>query len=449
MTCRIGIFAPSKKSDQSAKWRVVVSIIATALGPCQRGGSTATPAELITTPRRAPQTLAPSATGRLVFADATTPGLELRVSVDGRRSWSIRYRPKGGTRQRATYGTYPAKSLAEARARALAIAAAAADGIDLPAREEAEREEQRKGEGRPKTVGALVDDYVARHCNVTQRRPRLVERLFENHVKPAIGDLPLTELRRADLVELLDDLQNKKGLRAQVNRVRSQLIAAFGWGIEREYLDVNPAAAIKRRRLETSRDRVLSQDELRAVWTAAEGLEDPSRTLVKAWILTGQRRDEVRCMTWRELDLKNGLWTLPAARSKAKRDHEVPLAPALVALLDGLPRLGPYVFALGKDRPYSGQRRLKAILDRESKVAGWTLHDLRRTCSTGLAELRTAQDTIDRVLGHAAGSLAGTYNRHQYLQEKREALDAWADRVDLIVGDTGAGGKVVVFRPSA
>jgi integrase len=107
------------------------------------------------------------------------------------------------------------------------------------------------------------------------------------------------------------------------------------------------------------------------------------------------------------------------------------------------------VFALGKDRPYSGQRRLKAILDRESKVAGWTLHDLRRTCSTGLAALHVAQDTIDRVLGHAAGTLAGTYNRHQYLQEKREALDAWADRVDLIVGDTGAGGKVVVFRPSA
>src|SRR5215472_11233182 len=150
------------------------------------------------------QTVAPPAAGRLVFADAIAPGLELRVSVDGRRSWSIRYRLKGGTRQRATYGSYPAKSLAEARARALAIAAAAADGINLPAKEEAERDEQRKGEGRPRTVGALVDDYVARHCKVTQRRPLMVERLFENHVKPAIGDLLLTDLRRAELVELLD-----------------------------------------------------------------------------------------------------------------------------------------------------------------------------------------------------------------------------------------------------
>src|SRR5215469_14390864 len=194
-----------------------------------------------------------------------------------------------------------------------------------------------------------------------------------------------------------------------------------------------------------SSDRVLSQEELRAVWKAADGLEDPSRTLVKAWILTGQRRDEVRCMTWRELDLKNKLWTLPAARSKAKRDHEVPLAPMLVALLDSLPRLGPYVFALGKDRPYSGQRRLKAILDRESKVTGWTIHDLRRTCSTGLASLHVTQDTIDRVLGHAVGTLAGTYNRHQYLQEKRRALEAWANWVELIV--SGSGGKVVALRP--
>jgi len=114
-------------------------------------------------------------------------------------------------------------------------------------------------------------------------------------------------------------------------------------------------------------------------------------------------------MAWGELDLRNQLWTLPAARNKAKRDHEVPLAPVLVALLDALPRLGPYVFALGKDRPYSGQRRLKAILYRESKVIGWKFHDLRRTCSTGLASLHVAQDAIDRVLGHAAGTLASTY----------------------------------------
>ena len=141
--------------------------------------------------------------------------------------------------------------------------------------------------------------------------------------------------------------------------------------------------------------------------------------------------------------------TLPAARNKAKRDHEIPLAPTPTALLADLPRLGPYVFALGKDRPYSGQKRLKEILDRDSKVTGWTIHDLRRTCSTGLAALHIAQDAIDRVLGHAAGSLAGTYNRHQYLHEKRQALEAWADRVNLIVGDARSARNVVNLRPGA
>jgi integrase len=251
------------------------------------------------------------------------------------------------------------------------------------------------------------------------------------------------------LVELLDDLQNEKGLRAQVNRVRSQLIAAFNWAIEREYLDTNPAAAIKRRRIEASRDRILSHDEMRSIWEAAEHLEDPSRTLVKTWILTGQRRDEVRCMEWAELDLKNALWALPAARNKAKRDHEVPLAPALVVLLEGLPRVGPYVFALSKERPYSGQKRLKEMLDHKSGVSGWTIHDLRRTCSTGLAALHVAQDVIDRVLGHAVATLAGTYNRHGYAAEKRRALNAWAEHLAFIVSNDRDAGNVFELRPGA
>jgi len=395
------------------------------------------------------QTVAVPAAGRMVYADTGAPGLELRVSVNGRRSWSIRYKLKDGSRQRATYGTYPAKTLADARARALEIAAAAADGLDLPAREAAERDGQRIAAGRSRTLGALLDEYVAKHCKATQRRWELVERMFDSHVKPAIGSKPLLDVRRADLVELLDDLQNEKGLRAQVNRVRSQLIAAFNWAIEREYLDTNPAAAIKRRRIEASRDRILSHDEMRSIWEAAEHLEDPNRTLVKTWILTGQRRDEVRCMEWAELDLKNALWALPAARNKAKRDHEVPLAPALVVLLEGLPRVGPYVFALSKERPYSGQKRLKEMLDHKSGVSGWTIHDLRRTCSTGLAALHVAQDVIDRVLGHAVATLAGTYNRHGYAAEKRRALNAWAEHLAFIVSNDRDAGNVFELRPGA
>ncbi len=394
------------------------------------------------------QSVAPPAAGRAVYIDTEAPGLELRVSAHGGKSWSIRYRPKSGERKRTTYGAYPAISLAEARARAKEIAAAAARGIDLPDAEEREREEQRKDAKRPQTFGDLLDQYVDGHCKPNQRKWKLVERMFDAHVKPAVGKRPLTELRRADLVELLDDLQNEKGLRAQVNRVRSQVVAALNWGVEREYLDANPAAAVKKRKIEASRERVLSDDELRVIWRAANTLSEPSRSLVKAWILTGQRRDEVRCMVWSEVDLGRALWTLPAARNKGKREHEIPLSPAVVALL-GKPRPGKPVFSTDGHRPYAGQKRLKAILDRETGVAGWTFHDLRRTASTGMAALHISQDTIDRVLNHAKATLAGTYNRYEYLEEKRRALEAWAERVAFIVGDARDAPNVVELQAAS
>jgi integrase len=395
------------------------------------------------------ESLKPPAAGRLEIVDSGAPGLVLRATSKGAKSWAIRYTPKGGRQQRASFGTYPAVKLAAARERTRDIAAAAAKGIDLPAQEAREREESARAAERPQTVADLIDEYVERYCKPNQRKWKLTERLFAAHVKPAIGKKPLGELRRADIVELLDDLQNGKGFRAQVNRVRSQILAALNWAVEREYLDVNPAAAVKKRKIEASRDRVLTDDELRAIWRAADALPDPTRSLVKAWILTGQRRDEVRCMLWSEIDLGRAVWTLPAARNKGKRDHEIPLSPAMVALLGALRRRGEPVFTTDGDKPYAGQKRLKVILDRESKVTGWTFHDFRRTASTGMAALHVPQDTIDRVLNHAKNTLAGTYNRHDYLDQKRRALEAWADRVYFIVGEAHASANVVELRASA
>jgi integrase len=350
---------------------------------------------------------------------------------------------------------YPTTSLKAARERTRDIATAADRGIDLPAKEAedqrkavADDEAYRRAAELPQTVGELLDRYVAEYCKTNQRRSGLVERMFENHVKPsALGKRPLAEVRRADVVELLDDLQNKKGFRAQVNRVRSQLLAAFNWAVEREIVETNPAAGIKKRKIEVSRQRVLTDDELRSIWRAAEQLSDPSQSLVKALILTGQRRDEVREMRWSEVDEKRPVWLLPAARNKGKRDHEIPLSPAVVTLLDSLPRLGPFVFTVSGRKPYAGQKRLKAILDRESGVKGWMFHDFRRTASTGMGALHVSQDAIDRVLNHAKGTLAGTYNRHDYLDQKRRALDAWAEHVAFVVGDARDAGNVTRLDP--
>ena len=397
------------------------------------------------------QTVAPPTAGRSVYIDTAAAGLELRVSALGHKAWSIRYRLKDRARRRTTYGAYPAIPLQEARARAKEIAAAAARGIDLPEHEECQREEEEKSAKRPRTVGHLLDQYVEDYCKTNQRRWSPVARMFEMHVKPAIGKKPLIELRRADLVELLDDLQNKKGLRAQVNRVRAQLFAALNWAVEREFLDVSPAAAIRKRVTEAARERALTDTELRSIWRAADQLSEPGRALVKALILTGQRRDEVRCLPWSEIDLGRALWTLPAKRNKGRRTHEVPLSKEVLALLGDRPQPGKGgpVFTINGSTPFSGQKRLKVILDRESGVTGWRYHDIRRTVSTGLAALHVPQDTIDRVLNHAKGRLAGTYNRHQYLEEKRQALEAWSERVAIIVGDGRAAANVVELHSTS
>jgi integrase len=362
------------------------------------------------------------------------------------KAWSTRYRPRGGKRTRSSYGSYPEVTLAEARARAKEIAAAAARGLDLPEQEERQREEQRRAEERPQNLGALIDRYIEQHCRPMQRRPGMVERLFARHVPPRVAATPLIQLRRADLVELLDDLQNKKGLKAQVNRVRAHLIAALNWGVDREYLEVNPFAGVKKRRLEAPRDRVIADREVRAIWRAAETRSATESGFVKALFLTGQRRDEVRCMMWSEVDIDRALWTLPAARNKGKREHEIPLSPAMVELL-GTPRRTVPVFSPNGSRTtYIGSQSLKRFLDRESGVSGWTYHDIRRTVASGLAALHVPQDTIDRVLNHAKGTLAGTYNRHEYLDEKRRALEAWAERVAVIVGDGRNPVNVVELR---
>ena len=389
----------------------------------------------------------PPASGRDIYVDQTDAKLHARlqliVSSSGAKSWSIRYRPRNGKRARVGYGLYPSTTLDAARQRMLEIATAADRGDDLPAQEAEERqrtardaETNRKAAELPQTVADLLDLYVSEYCKTNQRRWGLVERMFESHVKDtALGRKRLVEVDRPDIVELLDELQNKKGLGAQVNRVRSQIIAAFNWAVDRGKMKRNPAAGVKRRKIENRRSRVLTDDELRAIWRAADGIGGPGGPLTKALALIAGRRDEVRCLRRTELDDNRALWLLPAARNKSKRDHLIPLPPIMLALLEALPRRGELVFSVNGEKPYAGQKRLKEILDRDSGVDKWTFHDFRRTASSGMARLGVPQDIIDRVLNHAKDTLSGTYNVYEYLDEKRCALETWSDHVAFSVGE--------------
>ncbi|CDK99965.1 Putative prophage CPZ-55 integrase [Magnetospirillum gryphiswaldense MSR-1 v2] len=386
--------------------------------------------------------------------DLSCPGLMIRVTPNGVKSWSIQYRPKGQAQRKATYGTYPEVSLKDARARAKALTAAAAVGRDLMAEEAAAAAaaiaKAAEDLARSRTVAATVEDYVAGYCRPNQRQWKQTEAMLRNHVVPKIGKKLLVELRRADVVELMDDLQHKKGLTDQCDRVLTSLKHLLNWSVEREWIEVNVAQPIKKRFRSDSRDRVLSGDELKAIWTAAEGLTDPSRSLIKVMILTGQRRDEVREMEWSEVDLERAVWTLPMLRNKGKREHVVPLAPEVKAILEELPRLGNrWVFTAKGTVAYNGMKRLKEILDREAKAAEWEpweFHDIRRTVETGLASLGIGQELRDRVMNHATSGVgAKHYNKHSYLEEKKAALQTWTRYVLKTVG-VDREHNVVVLR---
>lgn len=394
-------------------------------------------------------TAAPPATGRLEITDALAPGLTFRLSADGSSSWCVRYQPRGQNQRRITIGSYvrgntaAGLSLADARARAGAIAAAARRGIDLVVEEAREVARVKRIARAPGTLGALLALYVEKHCKPNQRRWLLTERMLAQHVLPMLGDRSPEDLRRADIAELLDHLKTEKGLNAQVNRVRSQLLAAFNWALEREYVEINPAAGIRPRRIEVPRDRVLNDDELRALWLVAEELPAPSGPFIQMLLLTAGRRDEVRSMRWSELSdpmLRHPslLWVLPGARNKSRRDHHVPITSHMRGALVRQPRIGrtvdALVFTVDGIKAYAGMRALKQRLDRETGITDWVFHDLRRTVRTRLASLGIAREVSERLLNHAAPRLELTYNHHGYEAEKRAALERWGDHLMEIVG---------------
>jgi integrase len=392
------------------------------------------------------QTVKAPPAGRLVVADTEVRGLTVRVTASGTRTFLVRYRlPKQPQRSYTVKGAYPGTSLAEARQRARDIIAAAKRGIDLVVEEQRREPERQRAEATARTVSELVSEYIEKNCRPHHRRWRDVERRLLRHVTPVLGDRPADSVRRADIVELLDGLQHDKGLRQQVNRTRSALSAMFQYAIEHEYVETtNPVVGTRPRKLETDRNRILSDDELRAIWLALDAMPNPGRSFVRALVLTGARHSEVRRLPWAEIN--GDLWTLPAERNKAARDFEIPLSAQMNGLLAAMQKQGPYVFSIdGGEKPWTGTHRFKLALDRQSGVTGWVWHDIRRTVRSKLAELSVPYEIAERVLNHAMTKLERVYNRHSYRQEKAQALQRWADH---LMGLVYADSKVVPLRPA-
>jgi integrase len=339
----------------------------------------------------------------------------LIVQPSGSKSWAVRYRYGGKTRK-ATLGSYPVCDLRRARDKAVALLRTVSEGHDP--------ERRRSG-----SVEDVAAEFLARHCKdyrpkTLRETARLLRLLAPWHGRQ------IEAITRADVRSLLDRLTDTP---VQANRLHACINKMFRWAVSNDIIAANPVAGIKRPAKETPRDRVLDDAELAAVWRAANSIGYPFGTITQMLILTGQRRGEVAGMLWSELNLDTGIWSLPRERTKNARRHEVPLSVQAVAILRGAPRISDtHVFSFNGVASVSAHDGGKVRIDAHAGVKGWVLHDLRRTTASGMARLGVSLAVIEKVLNHTSGTFAGivgVYQRHEFADEKREALQKWADYV--------------------
>ena len=378
------------------------------------------------------------AKGRRDYYDAVKPGLVLRVGASGVKTYSCSYYFKS-RKQRITLGRTEHLVLADARELTDEIMRDVSRGIDPKARREAEARAIDEAAKAPSFV-ELCGEYLERHATVHKRVKGAAEdrRNIENVLKPRWGHLKAADVRRRDVIALLDEYADA-GKPYMRNRLQSLISKLFNFGIRRDVVSENPATEIDRMP-EQARDRVLSDGELVTLLPHfdAEGLAGLGFRLV---LYTAARPGEVFGATWAEMEAD--VWRIPAQRSKSKREHLVPLSPQGLRILRQLrstsKKESPHVFPspTRKDKPYTNYalsyREVKANATKVSE--DWRTHDLRRTALTGMQRLGAAPWVCAEIAGHARLEVTEKhYAHHDYRTEARQALEAWGAHLDALEG---------------
>ncbi len=360
--------------------------------------------------------------------DTDIPGFGLRFRRGAQgviSTWVLQH--KSG---RETLGRYPAIKPDSAREWATKEYAQIALGHSPAAAREKARRQQAE------TLEPVLRLYMAQKNLRPRSRVEIGRHLFKNCAP--LHRLPLTAITRADVAKMLETVTEQSGA-IQANRTRASLSAFFVWAWRRGMVENNPVLATHRH-AEVSRDRVLSDPEIRRIWQALP--DSDFGRILKVLLLTGQRRREIAQLRWSEVDLARGVIELPAERTKNGRAHQVPISTPVRAILEAQPRSGDQVFAL------ANWHERKVTLDRALPIEPhWVVHDLRRTCATRMADLGIQPHIIEAVLNHVTGhrsGVAGVYNRALYATEKAQALARWADHVLAVV--EGRESNVVTLR---
>ncbi|MDE2303538.1 MAG: tyrosine-type recombinase/integrase [Sphingomonadales bacterium] len=403
--------------------------------------------------------------------DDEVPGFGLKVTPAGAKVYLFQYRigGRGATTRRYTIGKHGPLTPDQARTRAKALAHMAEEGTDPRQAEDdalaAKADAKREAEAKAKLEGELAFEKVAARWleeYELHHKPRTAEQarhVVNARLLPALKGKPLPHITRTDLQAIIDAIPLKH--HASRLAVYAYASVLFGWAMARGEIGDNPVRLMAKPEAPKARKRVLADDELASVWKAADALRDPYGAFFKLLILTGQRREEVAALNWNELDRATATWTIPADRAKNSVASIVPLSDAALRELDRLalakqqkdcindqdatrwPKAGPVLTTYGATsiKSYS---QAKGELDKaiseargeQGPLAAWRVHDLRRTLATGLQRLGVRFEVTEAVLNHVSGSkagVAGIYQRHDWKEEKRSALDAWAKHVAAIL----------------
>jgi integrase len=363
----------------------------------------------------------------IIFDDELS-GFGLRYR-SGRKTWVYQYAFGTGASRvnaRMTLGEFPALSPTKARNVAQDLYARVRLGEHPAADKRANRNEARN------TFGRLVTNYLEYQKSELRPRSYVGIELYLNRYAQPLHGLPASAVDRKRIADLLDTIGKNHGP-VSANRARSALSALFSSAMRKGLHDTNPVIGTERRK-ERSRVRVLSDAELATIWNAL-GASDHD-VIVRLLVLTGQRAGEIGGLRWSEIDFDAGLISLPPARTKNAHPHSIPMSKPVRDILKARPRNREFVF--GRGNGFTGWNAAKSALDARivKPVEHWTLHDLRRTLATGLQRLGVRLEVTEAILNHISGSRAGVvgvYQRHNWTDEKRAALDAWAAHVAGVV----------------
>jgi integrase len=396
----------------------------------------------------------------------------VRVTGKGAISFFVMRRPKGETQPvTIVLGSYPDMSLGDARERAedlLRDLKKAVDPREVEAeRRKAEVEQKKAEEARTANAFAAVAETFIKRYVVTKRTAGPIAQLVRRELVSRWGTKPITEIGRADVIAMVEAIGERSPSAAHQALIYTRLL--FDWAIERGTYGVmvSPCYPIKINRLipdlPESRQRVLTDAEIKLVWEAAAWPSPdaeavyPTGQFFQLLLVLGCRRGELAEMTWDEVDLGKSTWLLKGARTKNGDPRLIPLPRPAVDILAAMPRFtGRFVFSTtyGK-RPMGGFAKIKQRLDRRiaklnggEPIAGWRLHDLRRSMRTGLSALAILPVVAELMIGHRQGGVAAVYDLHRYENEQRAGFEAWCTRLISIV-EPGGGAANVVTLPTA